>query len=222
MISEDIDSSPIVVEILDLAKASRVPVTHVTRRRLEGEARTEAPQGVVAMAHSIGPLDLDDLIGSTRTGQAPFLIVLDGITDPGNLGAILRSAEIAGVTGVVLPRHRAVHLTPAAVKSASGAVEHLDFALVGGLPSALARLSDLGLWSIGLDASADRSVFDLQAADGPVALVLGSEGEGLSRLVRERCDLIVAIPQLGAIESLNVAAAAAIACFEVLRARSGA
>lgn len=220
IIAEDVDSSPVMAEILDLAHESRATVTRVTRRKLESEARTEAPQGVIAVAHSIRPVELDDLVGSTRTGQAPFLIVLDGITDPGNLGAILRSAEVAGATGVVLPRHRAVRLTPAAVKSASGAVEHLEFALVGGLPSALARLTDLGLWSIGLDASAEQSVFDLKATAGPLALVLGSEGEGLSRLVRERCDLIVAIPQAGALESLNVAAAAAIACFEVLRSRS--
>lgn len=219
-LSDDVDDSPLIAEILDLADESRVPVTRVARRRLEAEARTEAPQGVLARARSVQAVELDDLIGPTRTGQPPFLLALDGITDPGNLGAILRTAEVAGVTGVVLPRHRAVRLTPAAVKAAAGAIEHLDIALVGGLPTALARLRELEVWTVGLDMGGDCSVFDMTTADSAVVLVLGAEGEGLSRLVRERCDMVVSIPQLGALESLNVAAAAAVACYEVVRRRS--
>ncbi len=219
-ISEDIDDSPVIAEIIDLAEDTRIPITRMSRKRLEAEARTDAPQGVIARAKALKAVELDDLVHQTRTGQPPFLLALDGITDPGNLGAILRSAEVAGVTGVVLPRHRAVRLTPAAVKSAAGAIEHLDIALVGGIPAALSRLRELEVWSIGLDMGGDRSVFEMDAADSAVVLVLGAEGEGLSRLVRERCDLIASIPQIGALESLNVAAAAAVACFEVVRRRS--
>lgn len=224
IVADDIEQAAIVAEILDLAEDARVPVTRVSRNKLDAEARTEAPQGVIAKAGVVRPIDLDDLVPPARSGGGPrpFLLVLDGITDPGNLGAILRTAEVAGVTGIVLPRHRAVRLSPAAVKAAAGAVEHLDFVLVGGIPTALSRLSDLGLWSVGLAAAAgdSQSIFDMSPADGPVALVLGGEGEGLSRLVSERCDLVVGIPQVGVLDSLNVAAAAAIACFEVVRRRA--
>jgi len=221
-IAEDIEQVAIVAEILDLAEDAGVAVVRTSRNKLDAEARTEAPQGIIAKTRAIRPVDLDDLASGRQTGGPSFLLVLDGITDPGNLGAILRTAEVAGVTGVVLPRHRAVRLSPAAVKSAAGAVEHLEFALVGGIPTALSRLNDLGLWSIGLDAGAgeSQSIFEMAPADGPVALVLGAEGEGLSRLVAERCDLIVGIPQVGSLDSLNVAAAAAIACFEVVRRRA--
>ena len=218
--SDDVDDSPVIAEIKDLAEDGRIPITYTSRAKLEAEARTEAPQGVIARAHSVRAVNLEELAGNTRTGQPPFLLALDGITDPGNLGAILRSAEVAGVTGIVLPRHRAVRLSPAAVKAAAGAVEHLDIALVGGLPTALSKLRDLDVWSIGLDMGGELSVFEMDAADSAVVLVLGAEGEGLSRLVRDRCDLIASIPQVGALESLNVAAAAAVACFEVVRRRS--
>jgi len=149
----------------------------------------------------------------------PFLLVVDGVTDPRNLGSLLRSAECAGVTGVVLARHRAAHLSPTATKVAAGAVEHLSFALVGGIPSALDRLSSHGVRSLGLAAEAPRSLYDVPAWDGPIALVVGGEERGLGALVRRRCDEVVAIPQRGTLESLNVGVAAAVACFEVARRR---
>ena len=152
-------------------------------------------------------------------GAPPFLLAADGVTDPGNLGALLRSAECAGVTGVVLPKHRAVHVTPTVTKAAAGAVEYLPMALVGGLPTALRQLRDAGVWVIGLDMGGDTDLFDLEVADQPVCLVLGAEGKGLSRLVRERCDAVAGIPLLGQLASLNVSAAGALACFEVTRRR---
>ncbi len=150
----------------------------------------------------------------------PLLLVVDGITDPGNLGAILRTAECAGVTGVVLPRHRAARITPTVTKRAAGAVEHLRFAPVSGIPTALATLAGLGVWSVGLDVTADHTVWDLDIADAPLALVLGAEGRGLSRLVRQRCDVTARIPVNGRLDSLNVGAATAVALFEVLRRRT--
>jgi 23S rRNA (guanosine2251-2'-O)-methyltransferase len=153
-------------------------------------------------------------------GVPPFLLAVDGVTDPGNLGALLRSAECAGVTGIVLPRHRAVHVTPTVAKTAAGAVEHLRFAIVGGLPASLRQLSRHGVWVVGLDGSGLVSLWDLPAADGPIALVLGAEGRGLSRLARQRCDEVVSIPMGGSLGSLNVAAAGALACFEVARRRA--
>jgi 23S rRNA (guanosine2251-2'-O)-methyltransferase len=216
----DVESSPILEDILELAQGERVPVREVSRGRFFAEARCEAPQGVLAKAAELPEVSLDDLAASRPGGRAPFLVAVDGVTDPGNLGALLRSAECAGATGVVLPRHRAVHVTPTVTKAAAGAVEHLPFAVVGGLPTALQQLRDHGVWVVGLDGGGSTSVWDLPAADGPIALVLGAEGSGLSRLVRQRCDEIVSIPLLGSLASLNVAAAGALACYEVARVRT--
>ena len=206
-------------ELADLARDLRVPVRAVGRGRLASMARSEAPQGVIALAEPLAEVELLDLTEPGPGGAAPFLVVLDGVTDPGNLGAVLRAAECAGVTGVVLPRHRAVHVTPTVAKAAAGAIEHLPMALVGGLPAALSELAAAGVWTVGLDAGGDVSVWDLGVADGPVALVLGAEGSGLSRLVRQRCDQLAAIPLVGVLGSLNVATASAVACYEVARRR---
>ncbi|HEX2040566.1 MAG TPA: 23S rRNA (guanosine(2251)-2'-O)-methyltransferase RlmB [Acidimicrobiales bacterium] len=216
-LAEGTEDSPLLAEIADLAQAKRVTVKRVGRGRLDGAARTEAPQGVLAYADPLPEVDLDDLARPDA-----FLLCLDGVTDPHNLGALLRTADCAGVTGAVVPRHRAAHVTPTAAKAAAGAIEHVPMAVVPGIPTALRRLQGLGVWTVGLDAAADRSLFDLDPdlARGPVALVLGAEGTGLSRLARQRCDLLVSVPQHGHIASLNVSAAGAVACFQVARLRA--
>jgi len=219
-VAEGLDPSPQLDEIERLAARRRVRVLTVPRRRLEAAARTESPQGVLARARPVEAVDLDDLAVRDGRGEAPFLLVVAGVTDPRNLGALLRSAQCAGATGVVLPRHRSAHLSPTVAKVAAGAVEHLAFALVGGIPSALERLQSLGVWTLGLASESTRSLYDVDLAGEPVALVVGGEERGLAPLVRRRCDEVVAIPQHGAIESLNVAAAAAVACFEVARRRA--
>jgi 23S rRNA (guanosine2251-2'-O)-methyltransferase len=183
--------------------------------RLDALARTEAPQGVVARTTPITPADADVLLADARA----FLVALDGVTDPGNLGAVLRTAETAGATGLVLPRHRSVRLTPTAAKAAAGALEYLPVTGVAGIPAFLAQARRAGVWSVGLDERGATTVFDLPVGDRPLVLVLGAEGRGLSRLARERCETTVRIPMHGALTSLNVAAAAAVACFEVARAR---
>ena len=218
-ISSELEGDEALDDIVGLARANRVPVSYVARRRLETAARSEAPQGVLARAAEVPEVDLARLI-KRREGVAPFLVAVDGVTDPGNLGAIMRSCEGAGVDGIVVPRHRAVHITPTVAKAAAGAVEHVPVAVVPGLPAALARMKDQGIWIVGLDDAADRSLFELGdlAVEG-ICVVLGAEGAGLSRLVRERCDLICAIPMHGRVESLNVSAAAALAAYEVRRHR---
>lgn len=216
----DAEPSPILEDILELAQGERVPVREVSRGKFFAEARCEAPQGVLAKAAELPDVPLDELAKRRPGGPPPFLVAVDGVTDPGNLGALLRSAECAGATGVVLPRHRAVHVTPTVTKAAAGAVEHLPFAVVGGLPTALQQLRQQGVWVVGLDSEGSTDLWALPAADGPIVLVLGAEGSGLSRLVRQRCDEIVRIPLGGALGSLNVAAAGALGCFEVARARS--
>ena len=212
------DPAPILDDIVELATEARVTIKRVSRDQLDHAARSDAPQGVLAHAQPLPEADLDTLARS-RDGRVPFLVCLDSVTDPQNLGALMRTAECAGATGVVLPRHRSAHVTPTVAKAAAGAVEHLPIALVGGLPASLARLKELGVWTVGLDADGDQSVFDLAVATEPIALVLGAEGRGLSRLVRERCDVLASIPLRGALASLNVSAAGAIACYEIARRR---
>lgn len=219
-IAEGVEDSALLTEILDLAEDARVAVRRVARARLDAEARTDAPQGVLAHAEPLQEHDLETMVKRHRGTVKPFLLALDGITDPHNLGAVLRTAECAGATGIVLPRHRSAHVTPTVAKAAAGAIEYLPMSVVPGLPAAIQLLKDLGVWTVGLDADGESSLFDLQVATEPVAIVLGAEGAGLSRLVRQRCDVVVSIPQAGRIESLNVSAAGALACFEVARHRS--
>jgi 23S rRNA (guanosine2251-2'-O)-methyltransferase len=185
--------------------------------RIDAMARTDAPQGVVARAAPLRAADLDELLSRPDA----FVVALDGVSDPRNLGAVARVAETAGATGLVLPRHRGAPVTPTVVKAAAGALEYLPVALVGGIPASLERARRAGCWTVGLDADAsDRSLFGLELADQPLVLVLGSEGRGLARLTSARCDVLVSIPMYGSIESLNVSAAAALACHEVARRRA--
>lgn len=220
-ISADLKATDAVDDIEAIAAANRVPIAYVARKKLEAAARSEAPQGVMAMAEPLPEADLAPFLRTKRDGR-PFIVAVDGVTDPGNLGAILRSCDGAGVHVVVVPRHRAVHVTPTVAKASAGAIEHVPIALVSGLPTTLQRLRDVGIWVVGLDDAADRSLFELGdlAAEG-ICLVLGAEGAGLSRLVRERCDMVVSIPMHGRLSSLNVSAAAALATYEVARQRLG-
>lgn len=207
--------APVVDEIVMLASDAGVPTHRVSSDELDERARTDAPQGVIAHAAPLEPHELDDLLGRPDA----FLVALDGVTDPRNLGAVLRVAETAGVTGLVLPRHRSAHLTPAAMKAAAGAAEHLPLATASGIPAVLERASRRGVWSVGLDAEGRADVFALDVADRPLVVVLGAEGRGLARLTRERCDVVAALPLAGHLGSLNVSAAAAVACYEIARLR---
>ena len=219
LVSAEVDEADILDEIIELADEAHVPIKQIGRGRLDAMARTDAPQGIIARAAEIEPVELEDL-AQPRDGKPPFLLALDGVTDPGNLGALLRSAECAGVTGVVLPRHRAVHVTPAVTKAAAGAIEYLPIAVVGGMPTAVDRLRKLGVWSVGLDMTGPRTLWEVESLAEPVALVLGAEGKGLGRLTRQRCDQVARIPITGRLASLNVSVAGALACFEVARARA--
>jgi len=203
-------------ELAALAETAGARVRRVPADQIEHRARTEAPQGVVAFAAPVPAGDLDALFADPQA----FLVALDGVTDPGNLGAVMRTAETAGATGVIVPTHRAVGLTPAVAKAAAGALEYLPVAFVSGVPGALDRAKRAGVWCVALDGDGDRSVFDLAVADAPLVLVLGAEGHGVSRLARQRCDVVASIPMHGRIESLNVSAAAAVALTEIARRRA--
>jgi 23S rRNA (guanosine2251-2'-O)-methyltransferase len=221
-LAEGLEPAAILDDIVALAASAAAPLRTVDRDRLRQLAVTEAPQGVVALADPLPESDLDDLVSSGVDGTPPFLVVVDGVTDPHNLGALLRTAQCAGATGAVLPRYRGTHVTAAVAKAAAGAIEYLPLAVVPGIPSALARLAAAGVWTVGLDAESQHPLWGLPLATEPIAIVLGAEGSGLSRLARARCQLVVGIPQVGLISSLNVAAAGAVACFEVSRVRHAA
>jgi 23S rRNA (guanosine2251-2'-O)-methyltransferase len=213
LVSREVDPDDVVDEIVELAGTT---VRFVSPEQLAGAARTDAPQGVVARADPIPEADLDALLAE----PAAFLVALDGVTDPRNLGAVMRSAETAGATGVVLSRHRSARLTPAAMKAAAGAAEHLPVARVGGIPAALDRVRRAQVWAIGLDEAGDRDIGDVEIATEPLLLVLGAEGGGLAALTKRRCDVLARIPTHGHVASLNVAAAAAVACHEIARRRA--
>jgi 23S rRNA (guanosine2251-2'-O)-methyltransferase len=212
-VSSDAADDPLLDEIAELAGPA---LRLVPAAKIEALARTDAPQGVVATAEPLRPADLDALLEA----DGAFLVALDGVTDPRNLGAVMRVAETAGATGIVLPRHRAARVTPTVAKAAAGAVEYLPIALVSGVASALDRASRAGVWSIGLDERAPQVVDDVGVADQRIVVVLGAEGRGLARLTRDRCDVLVRIPVHGQVESLNVATAAAVVCHDIARARN--
>jgi 23S rRNA (guanosine2251-2'-O)-methyltransferase len=201
-------------EIVALAAERGIPVEPADRRRLTAIAHSDAHQGVVAYTHRRVYLDLEDVMD----GEAPLLVLLDGVQDPHNVGSISRTAEAAGATGMILSRTRSPEITPAVAKASAGAVEHLRIAQVGNVSQALEKLRDRGFTTVGLAGESD---LDYDRADyrGPCAIVVGAEGEGLHRLVRERCDQLVRLPMLGKVESLNAGVAAAIVLYEALRQR---
>jgi 23S rRNA (guanosine2251-2'-O)-methyltransferase len=216
-LSTDAGPAPVLDEIAVLAETAGARVRRVPGDEVDHRARTEAPQGVVAFAAPVTPADLDTLLKDPHA----FLVALDGVTDPQNLGAVMRTAETAGATGMVLATHRAVGLTPAVAKAAAGALEYLPISFVSGIPGALDRAKRAEVWCVGLDGDGDTELFDVSVADQPIVLVLGAEGRGLSRLARARCDVVASIPMHGQIASLNVSAAAAVACTEIARRRAG-
>ena len=203
-------------EIVQMAKERRVPVKEVDRARLDAITRNH--QGMLAFASAYRYSTVEDMLDlAHERGEAPFLILLDGITDPHNLGAIIRTAECAGAHGVIVQERRAVGLTPAAVKASAGAVEYLPVARVTNLTSTIERLKREGIWTYAADMDGeDYADLDLS---GPIALVIGAEGEGVSRRVLESCDRTISVPIRGKLDSLNASVAAGVLMYAVLRAR---
>ena len=216
VLAAGVRDEPRLREILEGAAERGIPVEETTRRRLDDIAHTEHHQGIAGYFHSRPPLSLDALLERMR---APgLLLVLDGIQDPQNLGALVRSADAAGADGMVLVRDRATGVTAAAAKASAGAIEHVPIAVVPNLAAALMRMRQAGLWCVGLDAAAELR-YDHFDYTSPVALVVGAEGEGLRPLTRRRCDALVSLPMLGRVASLNAAAAGAILLYEAARQR---
>lgn len=200
-----------------LARQHNVRVREVTPDLLQKDARGGVHQGVVADVDEVREYSVEDLV---RGAVAPLIVVLDGIEDPHNLGAILRTADAAGVDGVIVQSRRAAALSGAAAKASAGAVAHIRIAEVVNIARALEDLKEAGIWTVGLAGEAP-TTYDAIDFTVPSAIVLGAEGTGLRRLVRERCDFLASIPMAGHVGSLNVSVAAGIALFEAVRQRRG-
>jgi len=212
--------NPRLASLSDEARRLGVRVHARPRAMLDKVAGDARHQGVVAAYEAPAPLndhDLPELV--ERAGANAFFLVLDGVTDPHNLGACLRSAAAAGVTAVIVPRDRAVGITPVVRRASAGAADRVPLVAATNLARALRAMKDAGVWLTGLAGDAEKSLYEMDFK-GPVALVLGSEGEGMRRLTREACDHVVRIPMPGVAESLNVSVAAGIVLFEALRQRT--
>ncbi|NLT58097.1 MAG: 23S rRNA (guanosine(2251)-2'-O)-methyltransferase RlmB [Clostridiales bacterium] len=208
-----------VVRLLAMAREQKIPVSEADRVKLNHLAGSEAHQGVVAVLRPVEYATIEQILDIARQrGEPPFVILCDRLEDPHNLGAILRTAEVAGAHGVIITKHQSVGLTPAVTKASAGAVFHLAVARETNLVRAMEQLKQAGVWLYGTDMAGADSLFET-AFEGGVGLVVGSEGEGMSRLVREHCDFLVRIPMRGRVGSLNASVAAGIAMFEVLRRR---
>jgi len=207
--------------IVAKARELRIVVQEVERAKLDETSETGHHQGIIALCPAVPYVEISDMLQIAKDrGEQPFLIILDGVTDPHNLGAVMRTAECAGAHGIIIPKRRSVGLTGTVAKTSAGAISHMAVARVNNITRALDELKAAGVWVTCADMDGT-NLFEAKF-DGAIALVFGAEGEGVSRLVAENCDFTVSIPLLGKIESLNVSVAAGILAYEVVRARAKA
>ena len=207
--------------IASAARDKGVVVVECDRRKLDFMSQTHAHQGVIAVCAVREYCTVDDIFAIAEDrGETPFVIVCDEISDGHNLGAIIRSAECAGAHGIIIPKRRSAGLTAIVDKASAGAAEHMAIARVPNLPAVIRELKERGLWIYGTAADGQSDLWHTDFT-GPLALVIGSEGDGMGRLVSESCDFIVSLPMKGQVSSLNASAAAAITMYEILRQRSG-
>lgn len=201
-----------------LAQERGVPVRRIAKEEFRRLVRTPAPQGVAAHARPIEYASLEELLARDQ-GKPGLLLVCDGIVDPHNLGALIRTADASGCTGVIIPKHRAVGLTPTVLKASAGAAAHVPVAQVTNVNRALELMKDAGYWVGGAAMDGERTLWQVDFRV-PTAIVIGGEGQGLSRLVAERCDFLISIPMVGRVSSLNASVAGALLMYEALRQRS--
>ena len=206
--------------IASTARAAGIVVVDADKRKLDNMSRTHSHQGVIALAAVREYVSVESILeAAAEKGEKPLLVVCDEITDHHNLGAIIRTAECAGAHGIVIPKRRSAGLTAVVAKTSAGAVSHMPVARVANIPSLLKDLKKQGVWVFGTAADGTTNLYDADLK-GPAAIVIGSEGEGMTRLAAENCDFLVSIPMRGKLNSLNASAAAAIMLYEAVRQRS--
>ena len=210
----DIEGSLIV--IVGEARTRGIPIVEVKREKLDDMAKGIIHQGVIAMAAAKEYVDVDDILKiAEERGEKPFIVIADSINDPHNLGAIIRNCDGAGVHGLIIPKRRSAGLTPVTAKASAGAIEHLAIAKVANITSTINELKKKGIWVVGCEANGQS--YDTIDFDMPLAVVLGSEGDGMSELVTKNCDFIASIPMYGKVNSLNVSCASAVILFEAAK-----
>jgi 23S rRNA (guanosine2251-2'-O)-methyltransferase len=220
LLAEGIEEKGIIETILNTAREHGMNARRVPRRVIDDLSKNANHQGVALRVGGYPHVELDTILAAaTERGEKPFLLILDLLQDPQNVGALLRVADAVGVHGVLLQERRGVDVTPAVVNASSGAVEHLNVTVVTNLVTVMRRLKEEDVWLVGLDIGPDTTTLDQVDLDRPLAVVMGSEGEGLRRLVRETCDLRITLPMRGHVLSLNVATAGSIALYAAWQAR---
>ncbi len=211
-----------IVKLIAMAKDRSIPVVEADKAKLEKMTGTSAHQGVMAFTTEFEYCEIEDILAlAEERGEKPFILVVDGIKDPGNLGAIIRTAETSGVHGIILPKRNSCGLTATVFKAAAGACEYMKISRQTNITSAIEKLKENNVWVYGMDGGEGSGELYGTDLTGAVAIVLGDEGEGISRLVREHCDYLLRIPMAGNITSLNISAAGAVAMYEVVRQRLG-
>jgi 23S rRNA (guanosine2251-2'-O)-methyltransferase len=220
LLAHGLHPSGVVDEILSLAEKARVPAQEVDRRELDKLGGEVNHQGLAAEVSGYPYVDPVTVLEIARqAGEPAFLLILDHVQDPQNLGSLLRTADAVGIHGIVIPGRRAADVTPAAVRASAGAAEHVCVAQVTNLVQAMEQLKTEGVWLAGLEARPGAQLYSEASLTGPLGLVVGSEGQGLARLVRETCDFLIYLPMRGQVESLNAGVAGSIALYEVRRQR---
>lgn len=206
-------------KIIALAKERKIVIVEAEKSKLDMMSQTKNHQGIIAQVPPFAYSDLEDILDlAKQKNEDPFILILDGIEDVHNLGSIIRTAETAGVHGIIIPKRRAASVNATVSKTSAGAVEHMKIARVNNLTEIIKTLKDEGLWVIGTDMNTDTLYYE-QDLKGPLALVIGSEGFGMSRLVKENCDLLIKIPMKGKISSLNASVSAGIVIYEAVKQR---
>ncbi len=208
-----------IVRILAIARERKIPVAEADKVKLDYISGVSTHQGIVAYITPKEYVSVEDIVEKARAlGEDPLIIIAENLSDPHNFGAIIRTAEAAGAHGIIYSKNRSVGLTPSAVKSSAGAAMHMDIARVSNIASTIDKLKQMGVWIYGAAGEADKSLYETDMT-GPAAIVVGNEGEGISRLTREKCDFLVSIPMAGKVSSLNASVAAAIIIYETVRQR---
>ena len=209
-----------ITKVLAKAKESRIVIVEMQKRKMDEMSETHNHQGVIAIVPPFEYAEVEDILGEAKTkGEAPFILILDGIEDVHNLGSIIRTAETAGVHGIIIPKRRAASVNSTVSKVSAGAVEHMKIARVNNINETMRFLKEQGIWICGTDMDT-QTIFTKQDYKMPLALVIGSEGFGMARLVKENCDFLVKIPMKGKITSLNASVSAGIVMYEVVRQRN--
>lgn len=213
------DTEGSINQIIGMARERNIIIQEVDRQRLDMLSSTKAHQGVIAFVAMKDYVEVDKILDIAKAkGEAPFIIILDEITDPHNLGSVLRTANAVGAHGVIIPKRRAVGLTAVVAKTAAGAVEYVPVARVTNIAQTINDLKKKNVWVAGTDSTGDKYYYE-QDLKGPIALVVGSEGKGMSKIVKESCDFVVKIPMKGDISSLNASVAGAVVMYEIMRQR---